>query len=268
MAALWLGRLGVIWLLAYPVYSALALSPILNAAGRDLRVWSSGKELAVALVDSLRAPLRVLSAAFCILAAIGLLLALALSTAAWLALATTRRGFGLRFVISVTRRLPAYALLTAYAVALVAALGWLWLDVASYLGSALLPSLGERNTDFAQLAGLCLYLMIASMVFAVADVARGVLALEHSGVGTAILSALRIMRRNAVAVWVQATSRFAVVVLVELANAWLIARGNLLSTSTVRCFAAIATTELCAVAAISIRIGYIAWLLELLRTND
>lgn len=265
MATLWLGRLGVLGLLNYALYGSIASSPLLHSPSRDLHLWKPGGELLVSIVDSVRPAFEATSVALGTVAAVALVASIGLSTFAWRTIATTPGSCGIRLCFSAARRLPAFALLSVYTLLLTLAIAWIWLDLVPLLGTLCLPALGERYTDLAQLALLASFLALLAGIFILADITRSLLALRTIGVGPAIVHALRLMRSHAMLVLGQASMRFSAVVLLQVAHLWLLARAHWFYASSVRCIAAVVTTELAALGAIWLRLSFIEWLVNYVR---
>lgn len=265
VAALWLGRLGLLWVLEYPVYDALATSPLLHSQRSDQHLWKPGAELPLAIASSKWSALETLPASLWVIAAVALSTSLVLSSIAWRATAAPPSLHGIRLCLSATRRMPAFALLFAYTVSLLVALTWIWLDVVPLLGALFLPWLGERYTDLTQLAVFALLLVLTSGILMAADVARSMIALESVSVGKAIMLALGHMRSHALRIFLQASVRFGAWVLLQLAHLGLLARTGWLSRSGSHWIAALITTELVALVAISIRLHFMAWLVDFIR---
>jgi hypothetical protein len=268
MVTLWLGRIGLLGMLNYGAYDLVATSPLLHSANGDVHLWKPGAELLWAVVSSRWTALETLSAALVIVAAVALAASLALSSIAWRATAAPQSLGGMRLCLSAARRIPAFALLSTYTILLTIAVAWVWLDLVPLLGRLCLPLLGERYTDLVQLAVFALLLASTAGIFVTADVARAMLAQRSISVGASILVALRVMRSHAILVYSQASIRLLAVVLLQLMHLWLLARTGWFARASLHYVTAILTTELVALVAIWLRLGFMAWLVDFVRRTS
>jgi hypothetical protein len=265
LAGVWLGRLVLIWVFAYPIYRLLSNSSMLHGTHADQRVFAPGGETLLAL-------LRARSNAFWeqwpvlgLLVLLGVALGIAASSLVWVAIDESMPLFGKRLRLRWCCVLPAFALTTLYSIAAAALLTWSWWQMVPALGALLEPWLGERGTDYCQLSVLFVLLGALSALCVLADVVRAVLVSGLRPRGQALPTAAELYLQQPLRISLHALLRFSLALSLQLGCGWLVAHYHFLARSGGFVLLAVVLAEVVALIAVGLRLDWIDWLTRVAR---
>jgi hypothetical protein len=257
---LWLGRIGLVWLLAYPIYCLLGDSPLLQSSRTDRELLRAGGETLLALLEARASSLSDLSGAMWLLAAVAATLALVGSSFTWVAIHAPDPLFGARIRSRVCAVLPTFALITVGQMLPMALLAWCFWQLVPVIGELLEPRLGERGTDLVQLFLVLCLLGAIAVYFTLSDVLRAVVVAGDVPTRHALPTARRLYGLCPLRITLHAGTRFVLALSLQLASAWLAARAQWLAGSSWLLLVAIAACETSALLTLWLRLDWIAWI--------
>ena len=259
-ACVWLLRNGLVWLLALPLYSAIASSPILHAPQGDRHLFSPGAETLVPLLVSRAEAIHALGPMLFVVAALFVAGATVVSSFVWIAI-DYRVSLRDPTLWSSGRRLLApFAAISLTTMLFVLFAIWIWWNSFPVLGALFEPWLGEQGTDLLQLAVVGCVAGALGLVFVLTDVLRAVLCVRDFSALEALHSAVELYQLTGLRITVRAAIPFLLALALTLVHVWSVSYFGWLAKNNGHALFAYIEGEVLVCLAIWLRLGWISWI--------
>ncbi|HEY5956973.1 MAG TPA: hypothetical protein VIV60_10490 [Polyangiaceae bacterium] len=256
---LYASSIGLIWCIATPLYAALSNAAVFDT---DVGLFRAGSEWLLVVLDAQRSCISALSAALLMLGSFAYAANTVLSTAAWILLHSKRLLAWPSIVDHFGDCIGKLVIIAVGTAGSVAVLLGCWYVVFGSIGAWLEPILGERGTDWVQLATFAIALCATAAIFIVADVTRAVVVTDRASTRFALSTALQICGRAWPKLGFDAAGRVLSVVALQASTAWAVTHFQWLSGTALTFFAAVVSVEASALLSIMLRVGWMAYLLR------